>query len=204
MSKTYLKKTSFLNSIFLDLQIRSLNQKNRFFSLSWANLGQKAAPGRPERPKMRSKSVPRQPKWDQKASQDSQNEAKMCHRTFTFWWPAVPSFKRGGFQGSAQEAPKRPQEGPKRFQEASKRWFWEILAFILADVWLFLAMLFNHCLSARDERLGWLRNRLIFHFLFFKCCKKNGGFEGPKSIQNRCKSEWFWRSEINTKSMNFR
>ena len=72
----------------------------------------------------------------------------------------------------AQEAPKRPQEGPKRFQEASKRWFWEILAFILADVWLFLAMLFNHCLSARDERLGWLRNRLIFHFLFFKCCKK--------------------------------
>ena len=106
-----------------------------------------------------------------------------------FWWPTVPSFKRGGFQGSAQEAPKRPQEGPKRFQEASKRWFWEILAFILADVWLFLAMLFNHCLSARDERLGWLRNRLIFHFLFFKCCKKNGGFEGPKSIQNRWKSD---------------
>ena len=150
----------------------------RYLGPTWANLGQKAAPGRPERPKMRSKSVPRQPKWDQKASQDSQNEAKMCHRTFTFWWPAVPSFKRGGFQGSAQEAPKRPQEGPKRFQEASKRWFWEILAFILADVWLFLAMLFNHCLSARDERLGWLRNRLIFHFLFFKCEEKktNGGF----------------------------
>ncbi len=37
------------------------NSKNQLFSLSWANLGQKDAPRGLKRPKMRPKSVQRQP-----------------------------------------------------------------------------------------------------------------------------------------------
>ena len=77
----------------LGAQIRASHSKNRFFSLSWANLGQlrpkrspkrpqkspkrpkmrpQSTPGRPKRPKMRPNSArhPKKPKWAKKAPQN--------------------------------------------------------------------------------------------------------------------------------------
>ena len=105
-------------------QLPQLKFKNRVFfrylGPTWANLGQL---GRKRRPKM-SQDVPREPKWVQQASQESQNEAKRRPKRATMT-PQVsqdvhttlqaPSHdllkpgvneinvlrsKRGGFQGS--------------------------------------------------------------------------------------------------------
>ena len=114
-------------------ELKLLKKKLRHLGLTWA----KRAP----------QEAPREPKWSQKVPQEGENETKRhqenqndppnysktparpsrCPRT-TFsrhqWKPPVLGFKRGGFQGSAQEVPKsRPrsaQEGPRAAQGRPK------------------------------------------------------------------------------------
>ena len=89
MTQTRLKKTTFLMSNFLIFgsqlgsQIRKLNSKNRFFSLSWANLGTKGVARHPKRAKMMPKGAPRERKWGQKAYQESQIDSPKCPKTST-------------------------------------------------------------------------------------------------------------------------
>ena len=106
MSKTHLKKTSLLVSIFFDFgsqlgtQLREQNSKNRLFSLSWANLGQLGPKSRPKasretqneiqrRPKtakMRPQGFPRQPKSDRNVSHQGIHGNGLCwpHGLCTF------------------------------------------------------------------------------------------------------------------------
>ena len=82
MSKTRLKKTLFLTSIFLRFgsqlgsQIRKSNSKNRLFSVSWANLGQLGH-------KRRSKTP-------QEVPQESANETKRCLKRAKLTPQSVP------------------------------------------------------------------------------------------------------------------
>ena len=121
MSKTHLKKTSFLMSIFrnfgsqLGSHIRKLKSKNRPFFAILGQLG-------PTWAKRACQEGPRDPKWGPKALQDRQNDAKRrpkttkmtqkcttkpshyqskSHKTFSQqtgdtsnWWPTAPNIKR--------------------------------------------------------------------------------------------------------------
>ena len=151
MSKTRQKKTSFLMSNFLIFgsqlgsQSRKLNSKIECFSLSWANLGQLGHKRRsktpqesqndakrcPKRAQMRPKGVPREPNWLPQSAPIHQKCLKRFMHESLFWWPTVPGFKRGGFQG---KGPRGGQEVPwARFGKVLE-WFWE-LGSILAWFW---------------------------------------------------------------------
>ena len=138
MSKTHLKKTSFLTSIFsiwgsqLGSQIRDSNSKNRFFSLSWANLGQLGPKRRPKTPretqneaKKRPKSVPRAPKRAKRAPQNlhitNPSLIRPSHNKPVTLQTGDPPFLDLKGEASKAFGPRGPQETPKRSQEAPKR-----------------------------------------------------------------------------------
>ena len=147
MSKTHLKKASFLRWIFvvfgsqLGSQNRTSNSKIRVFFVILGQLG-------PTWAKRASQEAPRAPKWGQEASPERKIEGTRrprrgnvtlhsaprrptrrswhaslqirSHKTFPCQAPmqtTIPRSKRGGFQGMA---PRGAQERPKSAQERPK------------------------------------------------------------------------------------
>ena len=150
MSKTRLKKTLFLTSIFLIFgsqlgsQSRKLNSKIECFSLSWANLGQlghkrrsktpqesqNETKRRPKRAQMRPKGAPRERKWGQKRSTGAKLTPQSAPRhpqdnqAKICWKDSCMNLYSGDppFLVLKGEASKAGvQEAPKRPQEAPKR-----------------------------------------------------------------------------------